>query len=451
MQPKTLTEQDFGKLSGLTSRGANSSGKQVYGDATGGTYVRNEYNIGTPQYKTDYSYTPGANAGNTNNNPATPTQSPTGSVLSRPIYGNEPAVTEAKTEEEIQAEMKASAQAEIDNLNKYYDTLRAEQGLTNEKNLRSTNAISALTGLGGSTEADVAEQTTTAGNNRANAKIEQERAIAIGSILSKIRSSALDEARQQRQEARQSEQNRISYREKAQQEAVTNLTMLSKSNSGATLEGLKATLKPEEYDYLVKNAGGEAMAKAILFENRPQNTLIGSPTNVGGHIVQYFKTPTGEVKSETVPLPDGVSPDAKLQKIGNKLYSSSDGGNTWKAVVSASGKATGGSGSGKVIKSGKAVFTGTQMSAMEQTLQFSKTLYNGDGVYVNPEVYKQAYDAWIEAGGISKDFIANFPPDKYVNPTNDQLPTYLRSTKKTKAQDTAIDPATGLPNWMVGK
>lgn len=56
MQPTTLTNEDFGKLSGLTARGVTSTsgGRQEYGDSSGNTYYRNEQNVGTPQYSTNY-------------------------------------------------------------------------------------------------------------------------------------------------------------------------------------------------------------------------------------------------------------------------------------------------------------------------------------------------------------------------------------------------------------
>lgn len=56
MQPQTLTNEDFGKLSGLVGRGVTSTsgGRQEYGDSAGNTYYRNETNIGTPQYSTNY-------------------------------------------------------------------------------------------------------------------------------------------------------------------------------------------------------------------------------------------------------------------------------------------------------------------------------------------------------------------------------------------------------------
>jgi hypothetical protein len=254
--------------------------------------------------------------------------------INRPIYNEEPTVTQAKSEQEIQAEKAKASQAEIDNLNKYYDTLKNEQQITNEGNTRSTNAISALTGLSGSSEANVANNTTTTKNTQALAKVENERSVAVNAILSGIRTSAVEEARQQRLDQRQSEQDRIAYREKAQTNAVATLTSLSKSESGATLEGLKKTLSPEEYDTLIKNAGGELLAKSILFENRPKNTIVGTPTLVGNHVVQYYTTPAGKIVSENVELPEGVNPTniKSIEKTDNGLFIINNDG-TWATVT----------------------------------------------------------------------------------------------------------------------
>lgn len=360
-------------------------------------------------------------------------------VAVRPIYENEPEVLKARSVDTIQQEKLAQAQGEISALNTYYDTLAKESRVLGEKNNRRTNAISTLTGLAGSSEANVAQETTDKGNKADLDKIESERNVAIMAALGKIRQSAVEQAKQEREDARTSEQDRITFREKAQSDAVTQLSTLSKAKSGVTLAGLKSTLSKEEYEYLIKNAGGEEMAKAILFENRPQDTLVGSPTNVGGHIVQYYKTPDGSIKSENVPLPEGVMPD-NIKSItkagdGSTIIIKNDG--SWSKIAGTA--KTGGGGSGTTYKSGKAVFTGEQLSQFSTELEKSKTLFGGDGIYVNPEVYQQAYEAWVspEVGGLAKDFLLKFPPKKYVNPANTTLPSYLRSTTTTSKSKTA--------------
>lgn len=308
--------------------------------------------------------------------PYVPTStSPTNPTINRPIYDNEPALLTAKTEEEIQAEKARQAQAEIDNLNKYYDTIRNETRIVNEGNTRGTNAISTLTGLAGSTEANIENEKTTTKNTQALAKVEQERNAAIGAILSGIRTSAVEEAKQSRLEARQSEQDRIAYREKAQANAVATLTQLSASESGATLDGLKKTLSPEEYDTLIKNAGGEALAKAILFENRPKNSIMGNPTLIGGKMVQAYTTPSGKVIYENVDLPEGVDVNKirSIEKTDNGIFIINEDGTYSK--ITGSGKIASSSSAG--VGSGSSSGTGVSSTATGSVARDAESVMAG--------------------------------------------------------------------------
>lgn len=77
-------------------------------------------------------------------------------------------------------------------------------------------------------------------------------------------------------------------------------------------------------------------------------------------------------------------------------------------------------------------FSGGSPSAAElnlaaQTMQQSK---GADG-YVDPTVYKQTYDEWVNAGYDPKNFLKKFPPSDWINPTNTWLPVYLRPKSST--------------------
>lgn len=57
-------------------------------------------------------------------------------------------------------------------------------------------------------------------------------------------------------------------------------------------------------------------------------------------------------------------------------------------------------------------------------------VFGSDG-YVDPFFYKAKFDAWIEDGYSSQDFIKHFPPGQYVNPIdNGFLPSYLQTKAK---------------------
>lgn len=360
----------------------------------------------------------------------------------RANYDYEPSLVTEKSVDAIQAKKLEEAQAEISNLNNYYTTLANESKILGEKNARSTNSISVLSGLGGSSEAASAAASTAKANSNELAKIESQRAVAIGGLLSNIRASAVEEAKQSRLEARQSLEDRAAYREKAQSEATNHLALLAKANSGATLEGIKATLTPEEYNYIVKNAGGEAIAKAILFENRPQDTIVGKVEFIGGQAVQQIQKPDGSYAFEKVPLPEGVSPNALVEKTQNGLLYSNDGGNTWKKVFgpgengsTSSGTGTSTGGSDKYSSDldaiiGNTVATISSKFGQEQfQAQIAKARNDADKISTVASVVLKNAPADVKTD-FSKQAIAVSSIDKAIKLLDDKTQTGAINSKK---------------------
>lgn len=353
----------------------------------------------------------------------------TGSTAS-PYYsrlGPEPTPVVAQTADQIQSDKLKAAQGLIDNTNKMYDSEIASQTTVNEGRVRGNNAISALTGLSGSTEANVTSDKVNTANQKELDAINQQRAVAISGILGKISDSAVAEAKQSRDEARQSAQDIQDYRLKAQTDAVSHLTELSKVGSGTTLDGLKSALPPDEYDYLVKNAGGEDAVKAILFNSRPKSTVLGTPQVFGNQMFQAYTAPDGTVKYESVPLPAGVNPQGiqSVEKTDKGVFIINKDG-TWKTIPN--------SGANVTPKTTPTV-TPEILSAAEKKLDDSR----GEDGYADPNLYKSAYDDWVaKRYGTAAQFLTKFPPKDYINPDNTDLPSFLMPAKK--ASDTIENP-----------
>ncbi len=81
----------------------------------------------------------------------------------------------------------------------------------------------------------------------------------------------------------------------------------------------------------------------------------------------------------------------------------------------------------KKVSSGKLSYTEGDISEGVSLLEKSR----GEDGWVDPTIYKNMYEKWIDAGGLPQDFVKNYPPKIYSNPANDWLPQLLRNSTKT--------------------
>lgn len=317
----------------------------------------------------------------------------------------------AKTEDQIVAEKTAAAQAQIDALSKHYADLAAEQQTINEGRNRATSSVNTLTGLAGSTEANIAANKTTALNQKESTAIENQKNADIQSILTGIRSSAVQEAQQSRQEARQSATDILALRTQRQTEAVDHLTNLAKA--GATLDGLKSTLGQQEYNYLVNNVGGETQVQSLLTLNRPQETVLDKSIQNGKYVIAYQNPIDGKVRIESTDL--GIPPGySKTIDAGNRILAVPD---NWDGDPS------------KLISINKGL-TPTQQQSAGNSSDANPQLYNGLSAHtstaVRARVNKYATDNTIQNYSTVQDGynFANSLDTKTQNPADDQALIY---------------------------
>lgn len=254
----------------------------------------------------------------------------------RTIAQPEPEPIPTETTEQIQARKRKEAQAEIDSLNRFFQGKLAEQREINVGQERRTAAVSTLTGLAGSTEAGVQARKTEALGERKLATIRAEQEATIQSILSDVRESAVEEARFQKEEARLDAETALNERTRIQEDAMSKLSILGSSGT-ATIEGLRESLPPEDYDYLIRNVGGEAVANAILFESRPKQQ-VKNITKIDSGIIQTIEMPDGTFKQEYVSYEDIGVPVSEVvgiqsvQKLDNGQVMIINEDGTWKTV-----------------------------------------------------------------------------------------------------------------------
>jgi hypothetical protein len=221
-----------------------------------------------------------------------------------------------QTEEQLYSKRRNEAQSEIDAINQLASSKLEEQRVINEGRDRGTNAISALTGLSGSTEANIAADKTTALNKRDNDKIRAEAAVQISGILASVRKSVIEEARNARIDARSDAESVLTRRKERQTEAVNSIKELS--GTGVTFEGLRKT-EPESFKYLSNQFGGDEALKRAFVLNAPQDQILDKKI-VGDHYIVSRQNPiTGKISIENIRI-EGLPADySKTVDLGDRI------------------------------------------------------------------------------------------------------------------------------------
>jgi len=76
---------------------------------------------------------------------------------------------------------------------------------------------------------------------------------------------------------------------------------------------------------------------------------------------------------------------------------------------------------GKIVKSGVLSPTGG-MRNLSEILENSR----GSDNFVNSATYQDMFQKFVDAGGTRSEFLTQFPPNRYVNPKDTSLPSFLR-------------------------
>lgn len=236
------------------------------------------------------------------------------------LGNDEDPIVEEPSYEQIQKEMMKNAQKEINSLYKYQSSLLGEQQQVNQENLQQNAAVNTLTGLAGSSEANVTTQRVQARNQQADQKIRDQVNVQIQGVLSNVRKDAQQMYQFERQQANVDAETQHKNRAEAYEKAGTNATMLAAS--GATAEGYKAT-DPEGYQYLADTLGGEEVLKSMFTLNRPQEQILDKKIEGGKYIISYQNPLDGKVRIETVDL--GLPPQyTKTIDAGDRILAIPD-------------------------------------------------------------------------------------------------------------------------------
>lgn len=236
--------------------------------------------------------------------------------------GKEEPVVETPSYEEIQKQMMKDAQKQVNSLHKYEQSLLAEQQTINQQNDRSTQSVNVLSGLAGSSEANIQQQKTTAQGQQANKQIMDAVNVQVQSVLANVRKDAQSKYQFERTQANADQTTRDSHAKVMRDNAIQNVSALA--GSGATAEGYKAT-DPEGYAHLAQTVGGEEVLKGMFTLNRPQETIEDKKIVNGNYVIAYRNPLDGKMRVETVDL--GLPPELSASAdLGNKImfYDPSD-------------------------------------------------------------------------------------------------------------------------------
>lgn len=323
----------------------------------------------------------------------------------------------------IRAATLAQFQAEIDATNTLYAEKLRQAKLTGAGRIGSGTAIQARRGLIGSDFGAAETDRINTDNNQIYGGIEAEKAARINAILTKSNDTATQTIAAKTKAIAEGLDAHLKYLSEAGERKTTNAEKAAQFIYSQKLEPKDLTA-----DELKKTAEGYGVT-ADDIKNAYTNVKKKGDEEIAKKAAEDEKAR----KAGLTIIPQGskvIDADGKEVAQGNpKTFAPKSP--TTKAPVG-------------VVRSGKATFTPEQMSDFSAELEASKKLFGGDGKYVNPDVYLEAYNAWTdpEVGGLAKDFLLKFPPAKYVNPANNTLPDYLRSKKAAVPKAPAGTPTT---------
>lgn len=247
--------------------------------------------------------------------------SPTTTPPNRPIKTpTTTAVTPARTAAQIQSDLLKASQSEINSINKYASEQLEALKPRQEERIAENASVNTLTGLAGSTEANRTTEKTVATNTKEDNLVRAEAETKVNSIISGIKTKALEMEQTERENFRLDTESAASARTAALEEA--NLNTATLAQSGVTYEGLKAT-DPEAYQSLVDAVGSEELLKAQFTLNRPQEDILDKKIENGKYVIAYRNPLTGATRIETVDL--GLPPQyTKTVDAGNRILAIPD-------------------------------------------------------------------------------------------------------------------------------
>jgi hypothetical protein len=330
--------------------------------------------------------------------------------------------TPPETAAQIAERKRQQSSGLIDNINKTYDDEVASKRKAGDERVAMDNAVSVLSGLTGSTEANRTRTNVNDANSKEVQAVNNKRMLDLSSVYTRISADADAEARQQLQDATKSAEDIVARRAASQGKALESVKTMA-AGGLVDFESFKNSPQNKNvYDYAAQAAGGEDALRSLFAVNRPKDQIVGTPTRIGNAYVQAYQNPiTGAVKYEQIPLPvDFPTEYTHFERIGkdnNTLIAVPD---NWdgdpskiKTIYSGAGAGTGGGG-GAGGYNGEFAQTIELAGGLAGSVYAQKALKDQLKSAIAAKDYKSAYQGIVSAtaGGLSGENKTKFetPP-----------------------------------------
>jgi len=296
-------------------------------------------------------------------------------------------------------------QGQIDATNQVYDTLLGEARLQGQGRLGSQRASAARGGLLGSDFGASQKEAVQGYNNSIDQGIQAQRQAAIGSIMGQMREAVQNDIARKNQARKEGADSYIQYLASSGERKKSNTGIAANS---LLMQGIDPqTLTPDELEAIATEAGVSSGDIIYQYQQLAQaQAAAQSEANLETRKTEaeIAKIEADIAKGKLIILGEGTTLyniETKETFKNPKTYSPS----------SASGLSVGAG-------------TLSQESVADVHLNLHET--RGEDGYADTATYMAELGGFVQMGGDPKDFIKEYDPDIYINPS-DGARSFLKS------------------------
>lgn len=341
----------------------------------------------------------------------------------------------------IRAATNAQFQDEINQTNSTYAAELAKAIQAGAGNVGTATAEEARNGTLGSDFGNAQTGKVNNDTNTAETTIGTNRQNAIDAITAKSEAAATAAIAAQNKAIGDGLDARLKYYQSADTRAAANATSAANFilNQGIDVKDLT----PEQLQTTAANYGvtPEAITNAFATaQAAAAKAAKAGDVSVASGSTLFALQPDGTLKA----VASGPTADTTKLGTGQILYSKNADG-TYTQVASGPAKTTAAGASEKPLVSNGKSIPQTQIGSIRSAMETAK----GSDGFMDPYQYAAEYQDWVGTYGLNgADFVKEFPPKDFVNPSATNLPSYLmpgKSSKSTSTSGATTDTSNAIP------